>query len=48
MEDNGKPKDHHYEFGLFYHHIDNPKLWVPKGDDLGWPLNFAINGVTWC
>ncbi|MDB5139023.1 MAG: hypothetical protein JWR12_939 [Mucilaginibacter sp.] len=31
----------HYKFGMFYHHKNNEKLWVPKGDGLGWTLNFA-------
>ena len=30
-----------YKFGILYHHKDNPKLFVPKGDGLGWTLNFA-------
>jgi uncharacterized membrane protein len=30
-----------YKFGVFYHHKSNEKLWVPKGDGLGWTLNFA-------
>lgn len=30
-----------YKYGMFYHHKNNEKLWVPKGDGLGWTLNFA-------
>ncbi len=39
-------KDHHYKFGIFYHHKTNPKIWVPKADGLGWTLNFANKGAT--
>lgn len=32
----------HYKFGIFYHHKNNERLWVPKGDGgIGWTLNFA-------
>jgi len=40
------PSDDHdrkrYKFGIFYHHKDNPKIFVPKGSGgIGWTLNFA-------
>ena len=43
MESNNDHNPAHYKFGIFYHHKENPKLFILKADGLGWTLNFANN-----
>ena len=42
MEPSDQYEKKKYKFGIFYHHKDNPKIFVPKGSGgIGWTLNFA-------